>query len=461
MTKEKDNSLANDSLVLSDWAAKVEFLGLSIEAVVHELLVLSLLYEKILVQDEVFALSNKLAGWLAMPERADLIRKLFDLGCIVVLTHPEAAYLPKDEDLRDLSYKRPIAARAAYLQRRSTKEEDPFAPSQVQERLYDQIDACLRESPASRRPVRSPDQPEPTEQFLAVLRDVLSRRHYRLWLDSAFSGISESMADDFVAYIEDPETLVERAKGSGRYITLRPGLDGRPVFNRSLGYQAADLYPPRQAESMQRLIQTCFAAPFCASQRAIGRYSQALRELLLLPADLGPDIERQEEIVSVESVVDISLVLPPIDGQFVEGIRSVRESAEGQRLRQSIRRLGEDPQFTEQVDSWRAVADKLATAIIPLKQVTVRSSLVTLGNRAFAGAILGGLASAIRGAPISLPDVVKDAFLAEGIGLLYDHGREIVRNAYERQEIREQLDQAVAFRCVDLPMPPVALPKVC
>lgn len=456
--KQTQGSVGN-SLVLSDWAANVELLGLSANAVVYELLVLSLLYDKIFVQDEVFALSDRLAEWLGQPYQAPLVRELFALGSIVVLTHPEFAYSTDDADLRKLSEKRPIAARAAYIQRRGTKEERPFAPTARQERLYDHIDASLRELPACRRPVRLKHEPDPTMPFAAILKTVLQSKHHMRWRASAFSGIPDRMAAQFVAYIEDPENVAKVAATKRQKITVPYGSDGRAIFNRSLGYQAAHLYPPRARGAMRRLIQTCFAAPFCAGQGAAGRYSPALRELLLLPPDAETATER-EEIVTVETVVDIPLVLPPIGDRFARSVRDVRESVEGRSLRRAIWNLGEDPNFEEQVECWRAVADTLAGHLVnarPGKTATVRASLMTFGKKAVTGAILGGIASKLMGEPAAaLPGAIAGAFLSEGMGIVYAHGQEVARNAYRQQEVREQLERAVAFRCTTLALPPLS-----
>jgi len=446
--------IRHPSVLLSDWAANVELPGMSSpEAALYELLLLSLLYDEVAVQDEVFALSSKLSEWLLRTQAEDLVAKLFDVGSLVVLTHPLSAY--PENRLAELASKRPIAARAQYISEYSTKDDAPFTSTLLQERLYDQIDSCLREMPQSRREVGSRGRRDLFGEFGYILRKVLSDRRYRSWVQAAFPGISDAMAADFLSYLHDPENVLRKADEKRRSLTVLRDPDGRPVLNRSFWYQAASLYPRGEAEAMHQLIQTCFAAPFCDREKAVGRYGPALKELLLLQAGMSEEPLNPETLVSVEASIDVDLPLPRLDANFADAVRSVRDEDVGRQLRDAVRRMGQDLDFAEQVEAWRAVSEALAMKVTPFKTVVVRASLVTYGERAIAGAVIGGITSSLLGEPIAIPNELTGALISEGVGVIWDHGYEFTRTAFRQQQVRQQLENVVKFRCTALPLPPL------
>jgi hypothetical protein len=445
-----------ESVVLTDWAADLEHLGKGPEAVLYELMLLSLLYDSILIQDEVFALSDKVSWWFSSSGYAELLPECFDLGAMVVLTHPLLVY-PTD-DLRELALDSPILARAKYVEKYGTRAEYRFVPTERQKAFYHLVDSYLQVRPAAHRPVGSLQKLDIMSCFATVLRDVLSMRQYTKWRDSAFPGITDAMAEDFVGYIDEPDKLAAKLKDSGRDYVVLTEPEGRPVFNRSLGYQAASLYPRNQARAMQRLIQTTFAAPFTWRENAAGRYSKSLRELLWMPTDslaeVG-EIESEEDIVSVEAHIDTPIVLPDLDSDFVDAIARVRTSAAGKKLRWSMRRFGEEIDFESQKQAWSEVADELAAAVTRPRPVCIRTALLRVGKSAVIGSVAKGLFDAVRGEDPHIGLGLAGAFLCGAAGLAFNHGLELFRYDLQRQRIRSQIEQAVEFRCVSLAMPPL------
>src|SRR3990172_615439 len=87
------------AVVLTDWGANVDLRGQNKDAVqdkdavLYDLMLLSLLYDDVYNQDEVFALSDTLAKWFPSGSQCDLLRKLLEFGSVTVLTHPLSAYL--------------------------------------------------------------------------------------------------------------------------------------------------------------------------------------------------------------------------------------------------------------------------------------------------------------------------------------------------------------------------------
>ena len=91
--------------------------------------------------------------------------------------------------------------------------------------------------------------------------------------------------------------------------------DGRPIFNRSLAYQATDLFHSAQAAAMRSLIQTTFAAPFVSREHAAGRYSAFLRELpLASPQDLE-ELGKVEQMPKLEGKRMTMLITPKSPGK--------------------------------------------------------------------------------------------------------------------------------------------------
>jgi hypothetical protein len=453
MKHKKKKASRPTSVVLTDWSADPQHIGKSSRDVIYELMLSSLLYDEVLVQDEVFALSTRLAGWFSPGKDIDLLIKCLDLGTLRVLTHPVSAYLT--DNLRELSTKAPIWARAQYIQDVGTLKGHIFAPTQLQEAFYHALDSHLLAYPHLRRPVGFRKRVDIFSLFGKILKEVLSTRHYRKWIGSAFKGVTQSMADEFVDCIIEPEKAIARIRDRGRECKVVAGADGRPVINRSLVDQLAELYPPTQLRAMKNLTQTAFAAPFCWREEAVGRYSRSLRELLWVPAAALGKVHRKEEVVSVEAHVDIPMSLPDLNSDFPRIIQRVRESESGRNLRASIQTLGEEVDFQTQVECWRAVADELARGVTRPKQVNVLSALLRVGRRMISGATVKGLYEFSKGKGVDLPDVFAAAFFTAAFGIVFDHGLEVIRNDLLQQRIRGQLERAVEFRCASLPMPPM------
>lgn len=445
------------SVVLTDWAAFPDTMGKSPEETLYQLLLLSLLYDEVLIQDEVFVLSDKLAQWFTQDTYSELLAKCFDLGSIVILKHPLPAY-PNDS-LTQQALEAPIRARAEYVKHFGTRHEYRFRPTPRQSALYHAMDTCLARHPNAQRPVGSLQKFDIMATFASILREVLSSRDYYEWRHAAFRRITDGMAEDFVGFIQEPERVVQNCAAAGKAPNVLPDASGNPTFNRSLAYQAASLYPKPQAEAMQHLIQTAFAAPFAWREKAAGRYGGRLRELLWVPPGSLAEVDlavSEKESVFVEACFDIPLHLPDLNSNFVDAIAGVRDSKAGKRLRVTIRQLGEDLDFSDQIEAWHAVADELASAIVRPKRINIRTAAIKIGTEMVIGSVADGLVKATTGQQATLPGVVATAFLSGTVGVVFDHGLEILRNDLHRQRIRRHIERAVGFRCSRIAVPAVA-----
>jgi hypothetical protein len=461
VTFMRATKFAPESVILTDWATNELSMGGSAKATIYELMLLSLLYDNVLIQDEVFALSDKCADWFSEDKEIELLRKCFDIEALVLLKHPLFAY--PTEELKELAQTAPLYARARYIQRYGSKGDKIFIPNDSQLKLYHNMDAWLLDRPKSQRFVGALRKFDIMPTFGVILKDVLSSRLYKKWRKTAFRGITDKMTEDFIGFIEKPEIVIAKLKQRNKDYKIVLDSDGKPTFNRSLGFLATTLYPGIQAKSMQRLIQTTFAAPFSWRENAAGRYSKFLRELLWTPADSLPenlDRLKKGEIVSVEAHVDTKLPLPDIDSDFVGAINTVRNTPAGKNLRMTMRQIEIGADFNKQREAWNHVAEELAKVVIKKKPINICTETVQVGKDFVIGSIASGLTTIANRQPVDVSGLLEGALLGGGIGVFSRHLMAVLRNDVGRQEFRYKIEHAVEFRCSPIEIPPIATPMI-
>jgi len=168
------------------------------------------------------------------------------------------------------------------------------------------------------------------------------------------------MRTEYIRCIQKPRRGYERIyriRGEVKTVSRK---EGTPVFNRSLGYQLSATFSQQEARSMQRLIQTIFAAPFCFCERAIGRYSRYLHEFLMIPSTVDTPSVPSKNHVSVIAHVATDLHLPSTDQKFCDTVQAVRSGSAEKKLRNAMRRVGSDSEFVRVEACLQAVADELA-----------------------------------------------------------------------------------------------------
>ena len=97
-----------DSIVMSDWAAS-KYICAAPQTFLYTLAILSLVYDHVLLLDEMLVLSAKLANWFNDPTLTRLLEELFDAGTITVLTLASERY--PTAMLRDRSLTAPLQTR--------------------------------------------------------------------------------------------------------------------------------------------------------------------------------------------------------------------------------------------------------------------------------------------------------------------------------------------------------------
>jgi hypothetical protein len=440
---------------MSEWAA-----GGSIahdrRSLVQEVLLLSLLYDRILIQDEALTLTSKLATWFITKPGRRVLEELLDAGTLVVLTHPRRGY--PTEQLRDRSEFSPIQARAEFHQKYSTKGGKPFRPTEQQLEFYRLLDSLLQEYRAARRPVGQITNADPNVKYRAVLREILSQTKYHKWLCSAFRGFSKGVAAQFLRYVEDPLTAADTIRRTGAEPKITFDESGRALFSRSLGYQIADCYGERAAAAMKCIIQTAFAAPFCDNEDAAGLYGPKLRELILTSEECT-----EEALVRVRALVNTPLALPLSEFGFAQTIHDVRKTPSGRALRASVRKLGNLIDFSEQQSCWQAVSDEIAHRAHSVHKLTIRSIVAEIGRHVISGTFVAGLCESLGtyASAFSAVDLARlglEHLAGAAMSIAGEQTYRMLQADLQRQQLRRALEQSVEFRCVEVPLPPVKMP---
>jgi hypothetical protein len=395
-----------DTIVLTDWGADVDNIAVDVRSFAWELMLLSLLYEKVLIQDETFVVSSQLPKWFSTADNRRILDELLGMGAVAVLTYPIDAY--PDEELQLLAHSSPLAARSRYIATYTTKRDKPFVPTRNQEALCRFLDPIVSQRRGVRIEPGGKREFDIMPAFSAVLREVLGHEHYQKWLTAAFSGVSPQMKKDFLGFLENPELAVQRP-GKGNKLRVVRDEQGGIVFGRSLGFQLASWYGQREKNAMQRLIQSCFAAPFCYREKAVGRYnSRSLREPLLVSEEMASGLSQKGTGLRVESRIKVNIELPLPTKGFGEIVQGVRTSDAGKALRRSMRYIGSDPYFHVQKEALTAVAEELAEGLAKLthpgKRLNLISLLCTSGKDVFTGLLADGLLQSVRSSSVHMAD---------------------------------------------------------
>jgi hypothetical protein len=441
-------------LLLSDWAAFGRTIPRRSQRLLTELLLLSLVYDEILIQDETLVLNHTFADQFASQETFRVIEQLIESNVLVILTHPRNLY--PDAAMKERAPGSPMETRAEYISRYGTSGDTPFTPTVRQQALYKRLDACLLRNPRSHRSVslQTIGGRNIMEVFKELMYLVLSdQESYGRWLRSAFRGISDEMRTEFIRCIEDPSRALTRIishRGEIRSV-LQP--DGVPVFNRSLAYQLSATYGSLGMGAMQRLIQTLFAAPFSYRECATGRYNSLLREFLLVPDTVDHPTPAMHH-VSLVADLSTKIVLPPIRRDFCDAIHAVRKCHAGIKLRSAMRNAGKDVDLANLHTCWSDVAQELANNFNHGTPVTVRNILCSFGESLAAATISELIDKSCLHSEMNA--MLLDACISlTGAGLVMG-GSLIVkslRNDLRRQRLRGNIESALSVRCSDIAIP--------
>lgn len=432
------------AVVLTDWGADNSRIAPNVHQLIYELMLLSLLYDEILIQDEVFASSTWFAEKFWSPRDFELLHLCLRLGCIKVLTLPINTY-PTDR-LSELAGHSPIRARAEYMKAYSSAGDQTFIPSPELTAFHGHLDTHILQCNGTRRPVDEIRVVDFRTLFPGFLRTALLDQRWELWRKSAFPAMSPQMIEKVLRGIDHPVRAAEELPPEDR--RSHPA---DTEFSRSLAFRIAKQFGA-ESSAMQNLVQTCFAAPFAASLSAVGRYGPALRELIWPWGDREDENASEDRTVSLDAAVTIPIDLPLINNSMVDIIRSVRESKEGLELRRAVQSLGSDATFDRQEVAWKAVADKLSHKIQEGRRFQVRVSKSSHGPDIVVGTVVGGLCAqgVTLDALSQLPTALAQTLLAGCVGVAGRHIYANICDDLQQQHIRALLEQAVQFRCTPI-----------
>jgi hypothetical protein len=446
-------SAANRSIVMVDWSRFNEPTpGRRNQFLWHQM-VLSLLYDDVVAQDETLVCSSRMSRWFDTPEKFRSLEQLFICGGIGVLKRPWQRY-PAGR-LQDLVHQKPITARREHLQTFSVNNSgEPLQFDEQQIGFHEKLEELLARQPHFHRYAGSQKKlgKDLMQEFGTRLERVLTDQRYRKWLQSKFKSITPQTVDDFVQFIHEPEKAIEYLKRTR--LTQPPKftpLPGVPTFNTALAVQVAATYE-KEARDLQDLVETVFAAPFCEDEGADGRYSKSLRDLPV-PLNENDADDQGGTALKVELSINVPLMLPLPGSNFGEIIQKVRESETGRTLRQVMSKIGNDYNFENVKDAWKAVAQEIAPMVgRNEKQISVTMMLMTVAKETFWGAVTDFMAHP------QLPTTKEELLQRSGPLLrgLSEIGGEMFSKVrqrdLERQRISSDLENMIDFNLVRHPI---------
>lgn len=438
-----------NSIVLTDWGAYASVYQ-SPTKLITDLIILSLLYDEVLIQDEILVLSDVMPRWFQGRSGSSLLNMIFALDSVVLLKWPVAAYT---SNVKVNPVDNPIQARAEWHVRNSTRGDQIFEPDEEHKIFYKQLEAALTCRKSSARERGRNKKIDIGQDFKKILGEVLSDRRYDSWLSSLYLSLSQRVSDDILRYMDDPSLAVRDLNDSGFHVNTVMH-DNGPVFNRSLGFQISKMYNDAERSCLQQLIQSVYSMPLCKSEEAIGRYSGLLKEVPWGGSGARAPEPAGEPTVRVEAIVNTTLSLPEHFDDFPSIINKVRDTEEGRRLRETMGRLGQDATFSEVSDCWAAVAEVLASHI-KAATYNARTTALNIAGKIVMGTVLGPiLETFVPGGGGLLSTYLASALgsaIGEGVGVAFDHGFQSVRNDLTNHTLRAQIEESVKFRCSWIP----------
>ena len=153
-----------------------------------ELLLLTLLYETVLIQDEYLVLGKSVARWFHRQRAFDLLKPFLDSGVLKVLKFPRQAH--RDPEHLAISENRPILARARQIEKYGSDGPYPFKPKEHQIEFYQRLDGyLLQDVKGAAQRFLTPEQ-NPIPGSNTRLKHVLANRDFLSVIEHrAFSAI--------------------------------------------------------------------------------------------------------------------------------------------------------------------------------------------------------------------------------------------------------------------------------
>jgi hypothetical protein len=421
------------TLLLTDWAATIDTpqeTVTSFDAFAFEVIFQSLVFDRILVADEILTLSSRMPDWFSSRDRLDILRKLFDLETLKVLTFPQNYY--QTTELQSRCVDEPITARAFHHEWYSSKGKTPFCPTHNQRDWYEKCDRILNERRQARHPIASIRPYDLYGSFAAMLRRLLVLPQYRSWISTTFPALMP-VVDDLVGYIDHPELadkIIREKRGDSR-----PG-DGKH-FTRSLAYRLASVKWPNLEGEFRSLVQSAFASALVSGEDGVGRYTDFVRECLFFvekpvegPLDVG------DFVVNQGSPVQTALVAPDMShlDEYIDAVKLVRETTSGIALRQAV----QEGNLTKAGGCWEGVAAEMARRLKSKERIAIVTEARRITND-FIGAMIGDVLC------LDVPGALRDIIKTTGKSVFV--GSKAMSLLATEARLRAQFEQAFSPRC--------------
>jgi hypothetical protein len=455
----------NSSIILTDWAANPKKFNANLEDTSYELMLYSLLYDEILIQDECFTLTQKVTNWYYNKDICTkntnwgneseqngkaILEKLFELGTIKILLFPKHYYIKKE--LEDLAETNPITARAKFQRESATNSIEPINPSPEQEKLFIFLDGLIRKNPHIGREWGSLTGFDHYSQFRKYLKETLEKDYYKLWINSNFPSLADGkIIFDLQKYIDNPQELINDLKKRGEEPKYHRDIGGMPLFSRTLGYQYSKRYYrkngneiTKEATDIQALLQSVFAATAGWNEEAIGRYSDVVGEFPYNELGTLSEKEKRDEEKISANIVKTSLRLPRIDTDIVEVIQKVRNSEKCIALRELISKPHENPSHNVIKGYWHEIAEDLALKIPQrnTKFINITSAVSNYGVSTFK----------TEGETPMVIQTISD-LLKIGKNEYHDTNLSRYYTDIEHQRVRNKIEKSLKLRSIALPKP--------
>jgi hypothetical protein len=365
-------------IVLIHWNAGV-FTGAALPQLLPELVVYGLLYDEVLIREEDLLTNRQITGYLSQPENIRVFEELLASGVVKLLRLPVSQYpLGRRFDPVRL----PVSARAEEHERRRSYKGRPWRATPAEWKLFECLDRIVADNAsASRFHAPFPDD----NPFALQVAELLEyREDYSFGAHPVFRYIHPRTAETFIRFCREPDAW-QRFLHEARVKEVIVGPDGG--FYRSAAYQCLRLLPTPRAT--RRLVESVYAATYCAREDADGRYGGG--ELIELPYRFATAHDQEaarESLTRVEVVPTTAVLGLSIEPGVAAVLGRTRETDAFVELRRVLTELGGSqselglPSETTFREAWRNIcaayadnATRLLTTPSTLDKGVTRSAI--------------------------------------------------------------------------------------
>jgi hypothetical protein len=266
-------------IVLTHWNAGI--LGPHAQnRILPELVVYSLLYDEVFIREEDLITNRRITGLLKDKTKRETFEEFLRLGLVKLLKLPLQQYSVHIKFPPD---RLPISARAEEHERRRSYKGRMWKATTWEWELFKRLDSVVAEAPSASR-FHAPFPA--TNTFASELGEILENpSKYDLGNHSVFRYLSQETIDAFKIFCSEPEAWLRFLRDQPDPPTIVGASQG---FYRTAAYQCLKYLPT--PNSMQKLVESVYAASYCDRENSDGRYGEG--SLIEIPYGFESDAER-------------------------------------------------------------------------------------------------------------------------------------------------------------------------